>query len=156
MVRAADAHGVQPGGGGVRHHLFPLQNHGQRPRPELPGQGVCQGRHILAVPGQPLGARHMDDEGVVLGTALCLKDLMDRFLVQGVGSQAVNGFRGDGYQPSLPQNIRRCGDLIFNDLLLTLGIPQVKISCVHPFRLTYSIRVAPVLYASCPCLSLSA
>ena len=146
MIRAADANGVQSGSGGVRHHLFPLQDHGQRAGPELPGQRVRQRRHILAVPGQPLGTRHMDDEGVVLRTALGLENLMNRSLVQRVGAQTVNRLRGDGYQSSLPQNIRRRRDLILDDLLLALGIPQVKISRMHPIRLTYLSPGRPGLF----------
>ena len=144
MVRAPDTHGVQSRCGGIRHDGLPLQDHGQRTGPEFPGQRIRQRRHVLTVPGQPLRSRNMDDERVVLRTALGLKDLVDSLCVQCVGTQAVDRFRGNSHQSPLPQDVCRCGDLILDDLLLTLGVPQVKISCMHHF----SPRI--ILYSTPP------
>ena len=144
MVRAADTHGVQSRCGGVRHDGLPLQDHGQRTGPEFPGQRIRQRRHVLTVPGQPLGSRNMDDERVVLRTALGLEDLVNSLCVQCISTQTVDRFRGNSHQSPLPQDVCRCGDLILDDLLLTLGVPQVKISCMHHF----SPRI--ILYSTPP------
>ena len=101
MVRAPDTHGVQSRRGGIRHDGLPLQDHGQRTGPEFPGQRIRQRRHVLTVPGQPLRSRNMDDERVVLRTALGLKDLVDSLCVQCVGTQAVDRFRGNSHQSPL-------------------------------------------------------
>ena len=144
MVRTADAHGVQSRRGGVRHDGFPFQDHGQRTGPEFPGQRIRQRWHVLAVPGQPLRSRNMDDERVVLRTALGLEDLVNSLCVQCISAQTVDRFRGNSHQSPLPQDVCRCGDLILDDLLLTLGVPQVKISCMHYF----SPRI--ILYSTPP------
>ena len=75
----------------------------------------------------------MEDQRVVLRTALCLKDPVYRIGVQAVGAKAIDRFRGDGYKATLPQDLRGSGDLIFNGFLLALGIPQVIIDRVHNF-----------------------
>ena len=49
----------------------------------------------------------MQDQGIVLGTALGLKDLSNGFFVQTVGAQTVDGFRGDGHQTAAFDNFRR-------------------------------------------------
>ena len=131
VVGAAHRHRVQPGGGLVRDDGPPLQDHSQGAGPEFPGQHIGQGRHVGAVAGQPLGAGHMDDEGIVLGPALGLKDPLHRGAVQSVGPQAVHRLRGDAHQAAVLQDLGRCADLVLNLLLLTLGVPQVKISCLH-------------------------
>ena len=131
VVGAAHRHRVQPGGGLIGDDGPPLQDHGQRAGPELPRQHIGQGRHVGTVPGQPLGAGDMDDEGIVLGPALGLEDPLHRGAVQGVGPQAVHRLRGDAHQAAVPQDLGRCGDLVLDLLLLALGVPQVKISCLH-------------------------
>ena len=62
------------------------------------GQGVCL-----------LGAGNMDDEGIVLGPALGLKDPLHRGAVQSVGPQAVHRLRGDAQQAAPAENLRRLG-----------------------------------------------
>ena len=42
--------------------------------------------------------RHMEDQGIVLGTALGLEDLQHGVFVQTVGTETVDGFGRNGYQ----------------------------------------------------------
>ena len=55
------------------------------------------------------GLCHMKDQGIVLWTSLCLKDLNNRLLVQPIGAQAVNRFRGNGHQAAPADDV--CGGL---------------------------------------------
>ena len=71
------------------------QDYSERAGPEFPGQHIGRGRNLLAVTGQPLGARQMEDQGVVLRTALCLEDPLHCCLIQTVGGKAVNRLRGN-------------------------------------------------------------
>ena len=131
MVGAADCHRVQTGCDHIGHLALALEDHGQGAGPELAGQNVGQRRHIGTVTGQPLGARQMEDQGVVLRTALCLEDPLHCCLIQTVGGKAVNRLRGNTHQTAFPQDLC-CGiDLIPYFFLLTLDIPQVIINRLH-------------------------
>ena len=110
MIRAADAHGVQPAGGAQGHAVPPGQDHGQRPRPEFLRQRVGRLRHIHAAALQPPGVRNVQDQGVVLRATLGLEDAAHRVLVQAVGSQTVHRLRGDPQQAAPPQYGRRLRD----------------------------------------------
>ena len=56
-----------------------------------------------------LRAADVENQGVVLGTALGLKDLGNGLFVQAIGPQTINRFRGDGHQLPLLNQIRRNG-----------------------------------------------
>ena len=45
--------------------------------------------------------RHMEDQGVILGTALCRKDSGNGVFIQAVGPQTVNRLRGNRHQLAL-------------------------------------------------------
>ena len=53
--------------------------------------------------------RHMENQGVILGTALGLKDSGNGVFIQAVGTQAVNRFRGNGHQAAVFDDFRRNG-----------------------------------------------
>ncbi len=58
----------------------------------------------MAVPGQPRGVGDVEDQGVVLRTALGLENMPYRFRVEAVGPQAVDRFRGDAQQAAVPED----------------------------------------------------
>ena len=135
VIGAADAHGVQPRRGLVGHRRLALQNHGQGPRPELPGQGIGHRGNVRAVPGQPLGPGDVENQGIVLGPPLHLEDAPDGGGIGPVGPQTVHRLRGDAHQAPLPENFGGGGNLVLNLLLLSLGVPQVVINRLHKSRL---------------------
>ena len=55
----------------------------------------------------------MEDQGIILGTTLGLEYMPHRILIQGVGAQAVDRFRGDAQEPPLPEDLCRFLDFIF-------------------------------------------
>ena len=65
----------------------------------------------------------MEDQGIILGPPLRLKDTADGGAVQTVGPQPVDRLCGKTYQPPLSQNL--CGGryLIPDFLLLALDVP---------------------------------
>ena len=107
MVGAAHAHRFQPAGGAQRHNGTARQDHGQRTGPEPLRQSVGAGRHITAIARQPIGARYMDDERIVLGTALGLKNTAHRLFVQRIRAQTVDRFRGNPQQAAASDDLRR-------------------------------------------------
>ena len=116
VVGAADAYGVQPGGGGFGHELLHRQDHGEGPRPEALRQQQGALRHFPAEVGKLAGVVDVQDQGIVLGPPLCRKDFFDRLRVQPVGPQAVDGFRGNAHQAAPLYNggsgfqiVFRCG-----------------------------------------------
>ena len=54
----------------------------------------------------PLRAVHMQDQGIVLGPALCRKDLGHCLFIQSVGAQTVNRLRGDSHQAAVFDDFR--------------------------------------------------
>ena len=46
----------------------------------------------------------MEDQGIVLRTALCLKNMEDRRLVKGVGAQSIYRFGRDPQQPAVAED----------------------------------------------------
>lgn len=58
----------------------------------------------MAVPGQPGGIGDVEDQGVVLRTALGLKNMPHRFRVEAIGPQAVDRLRGDAQQAAVPED----------------------------------------------------
>ena len=47
---------------------------------------------------------HVEDQGIVLGAALGLKNFQDGVFVQAVGAQAVDRLRGDCHQTAVSNN----------------------------------------------------
>ena len=108
-ARAADRHRVQSRCGTSGHRRAAGQHHGQGTRPEpfrqTPGgfgNGVANLPDILR-----LG--HMENQWVILGTALGLKDFQDGITVQTIGSQPVNRLCGQSHQAAVFENL--CGFL---------------------------------------------
>ena len=106
----ADGHRGKPCRGPFWDTGLYRQHHSQRPRPEAFGQTPgCLG-NIMAVSCQLFCAGDMDDERVVLGTALGEKDFRHRLLIHGVGAQTVDRLRRDGDQAACADDLRRLGD----------------------------------------------
>ena len=95
-------------------------------------QGVGRGGDMLAVALQPCGVGHMDDEGVILGTALGLENAAHRILVQAVGAQAVDRLRGNA-EKAAPTQDRGC---LLNGMVIFF---RMKNGCFHTIRLELSI-----------------
>ena len=113
MVGAADAHGLQPAGGAQGHNAAAGQDHGEGAGPEPFRQRISLRRDIMAIPRQPVRVGDMKDQRVVLGTALCLKDMQHRFFVKGVGAETVHRFGGDAQQAAPPQDGGGVSDGVF-------------------------------------------
>ena len=58
----------------------------------------------MAVQLQPVRTGDMEDQGIVLRTALCLKNMEDRCLVKGVGAQSIYRFGRDPQQSAVAEN----------------------------------------------------
>ena len=56
---------------------------------------------------QSLGVCHMEDQRVILGTALGGKDLADCLRVQSVGTQSVYSFRRNGHKTAIFDDVCR-------------------------------------------------
>ena len=98
MVGAADGNGGQTAGGPLRDGIPGRQHDGQRAGPEgfrqvvgFLGDGMAEQIHLLRT-------GNVQDQRIVLGTALRLKDFDNSGFVQAVGAQAVDGLRGNGHQ----------------------------------------------------------
>ena len=113
MVRAADAHGIQPAGGPQGHAVPPGQDHGQRPRPEPFRQRIGRVRDIHTAAFQPARVRHVQDQRVVLWPSLGLENTAHRVLVEPVGPQPVYRLRGDTQQAAPAKDRRRLRDGVF-------------------------------------------
>ena len=113
MVRAADAHGIQPAGGPQGHAVPPGQDHGQRPRPEPFRQRIGRVRDIHTAAFQPARVRHVQDQRVVLWPSLSLENTAHRVLVEPVGPQPVYRLRGDTQQAAPAKDRRRLRDGVF-------------------------------------------
>ena len=113
MIRAADTHSVQPPGGAQGNHGPAGQDHGQGAGPEFLRQQVGRLRHLPAVALQPAGIRYMENQRVILRTALGLENVQHGILIEGIGPQAVHGLRGDAQQAARAEDLRRPYNLIF-------------------------------------------
>ena len=123
VVRAADADCLQSARRAQRHDGLPGQNHRERPRPEFFCQRIRLRRDIFAVPRKPRTVGHMDDERVILRTALGQKNAQHRVLVQRVRAEAVDRLRRDRQQPAVPDDLRSGLNILF------CGV--TKIDCFH-------------------------
>ena len=68
----------------------------------------------------------MENEGVVLGTALGLEDPAHGLGIQSVGSQTVNRLRRDAQQAAVPEDGCCCSNILFGQKLrfhLTASAP---------------------------------
>ena len=133
MIRTAHTHRLKPAGSLQGNNLPPGQDHGQRPRPEPLRQTVGRLRYLPAVPLQPVRPRDVQDQGVVLGAALGLKDPAHRSGVQPVGPQAVHRLGGDAHQAAGAEQVRGGLDVLLGEAL-----------CLHPFPLPISLGRVPV------------
>ena len=143
VVRAAHAHGVQPRRGDIRHDGLAPEDHGEGAGPEAPGQLIGDGGHILTAAAEPLGGGDVEDQGVILGTALGLEDLSHGGGVQAVGAQAVDRLRGEGQKAAGAEDGRRLGHDPLRLVAGAAGVPQVKILCFHCLRLVSSAGKRP-------------
>ena len=81
------------------------EDHRQRAGPEALREQIRLRRHVMAVPLEPRGVRNVDDEGVVLRTALGLKDVPHGLAVEGVRTQTVDRLRRDADEPAAAENV---------------------------------------------------
>ena len=58
----------------------------------------------MAVQLQPVRTGDMEDQRIILRTALCLKNMENCCLVKGVGSQSIYRFGRDPQQPAVAEN----------------------------------------------------
>ena len=58
----------------------------------------------MAVQLQPVHTGDMEDQGIVLRTALCLKNMENRRLVKGIGAQSIYRFGRDPQQSAVAEN----------------------------------------------------
>jgi hypothetical protein len=73
-----------------------VQDQGERTRPKPLHQGLRKVGDVLSVVLDTLGARDVHDQGVVVGSAFELKNLLNRGILVGICTQAINGFGGEG------------------------------------------------------------
>lgn len=125
-----------PPGRAQRHDGLPGQNHRERPRPEFFCQRIRLRRDIFAVPRKPRTVGHMDDERIILRTALGQKNAQHRIFVQRVRAEAIDRLRRDRQQPAVPDDL--CGGL---DILLC-GVFEINCFQVDSFlflRFTFGL-----------------
>ena len=58
----------------------------------------------MAEPLHFLGLGHVEDQRIVLGATLGLKDFQNGVFVQSVGTQAIDRLRGDCHQAAVSNN----------------------------------------------------
>ena len=111
MVRAADADGVEAAGRAERDDGLARQDHRQRARPEAFGEAMGALGNVFAVALEPRGIRDVDDERVVLWTALGLEDVQDGLFVEGVGPESIDRLGRDAEQAAAADDVRCRGDV---------------------------------------------
>jgi len=112
MVGNTDRQAVEPGRGQQRDRavLAARQDQGQRAGPYRGGQPPGALVEIDQAGGL-FDGRHMDDQRVEARPALGGEDRGHRPVVGGVAAQAIDGFGGEGDQPSGPQQLSAGGDI---------------------------------------------
>ena len=108
VVRAPQGHGGKPTGGALRHILPGRQHHGQGAGPEGRRQSISRLWDIVAELLHLAGIPDVQNQRIILRPALGLKNLRHGGFVQAVGSQTVNGLRGNRHQ--LPLTNQRSSD----------------------------------------------
>ena len=71
------------------------------------GHLIDGGRDLCRKGFQLIHRRNVDDERIVLGTALCLKDPQNGVGIQCVGRQTVDRFGGNAHHLALTQQFAR-------------------------------------------------
>ena len=66
----------------------------------------------------------MDDQRIILGTALGLIDLAAGVLVEGIGAEAIDGLGGNPQEPAIANNGSR-------PVILRLRKGRLKQNCFH-------------------------
>ena len=108
MGRHPDGDGGQAGRHFIRDRRFLFTEDRQRSGPEFPDQGKGTLRNDAQ--GIQLGKIvDMYDERIVRGTALGGENGQDGILIQRVGAEAVDRFRGEGDQAAVLQDFRGTG-----------------------------------------------
>ena len=107
VVRAAHPHGGKSRRGSSGNQILGGQNQRQRPGPEGFHQHPGLLGHIVAEVLHLIHSRHMENQRVILGPALCLKYFQHRIGIQTIGAQAIDRLRGNAQQSAVPDNIRR-------------------------------------------------
>ena len=148
VVRAAHPDGFKPAGRAQRHAGLFLQDHRQRSRPEALGEPVCRLRHILAVAREPACIRNVQDEGIILRTALGLENVQHGGLIEAVRTEAVHRLRRDGQKPPAAQNVRR-----LRDALHVLRGAEVKPFCFQCSLFFLKLRCSRAAFPPAPASS---
>ena len=89
----------------ILHIALGGEHHGQGTGPETLRQVVGSLGNVVAEQLNLLRAGDVQDQGVVLGTALGFENLGNSSFVQTVGAQTVDGLRGNGNQSALHDDI---------------------------------------------------
>ena len=100
MVRTAEAHSLPARPDNGRHQFPGPEHNGERPGPETRSQCMSLYRHLPAAALHGARVRDHEGEGLDLGPALYLVDLLHRLLIEAVSRKAVHRLRGDGHQPA--------------------------------------------------------
>ena len=126
------------------------EDHGERTRPEGPGQE--HGPIVETRPGTGfLEAWDMHDEGIERGPSLRLEDARDRLGTVGARTQTVDGFRREGDEPPFAQDPRRLGDVVRRDQKLMPRAParvtgkppsfSANMTVERPSRLSWTLEL---------------
>ena len=113
MGTHAYRHGGQSTGDRFRQRIGLGQHQGERPGPEFfnqHGHGFGNLRRHNGDVGQPFAVRQMHDQRVKGGAFLGLENTGHRGRIEGIGSEAVDGFAGQGDHFAFAQKIHRLRD----------------------------------------------
>ena len=105
--RHTDRNGIKTAGGSVRYDVLFREDHGQRTRPVLFSQFPARLRDLLHDRRKFFHTGNMGDQRVVGRTSFCRVDLLCRFLIQRVGTKAVNGLRRERHETAVFQDLSR-------------------------------------------------
>ena len=109
IVGAADSHRGQTAGGTSGDDFPGGQHDGQRAGPEFFCQIIGLLGDMVTEQLDLLGTGNVQNQRIVLGAALGFEDLCHSIFVQTVGTQAVDGFRGDSNQLAVHDQVSRGG-----------------------------------------------
>lgn len=105
MSRHSNGDRVEPSSDGVECSRAAWQDEGERSRPERVGQALCE-RWNVSRPTlvERVWGMHMNDQGVIRGTAFDREDARDRGGVLGVGCEPVDGLGGNRDEPACAED----------------------------------------------------
>ena len=109
-IRAADSHSREICGGAFGNNVLGRQHHSQRTGPELFCQFIGTFRDAVAEFFHIFCICNVEDQRVILGTALGGKNFGNSLGIQSVSAQTVNSFRGNGHQFAFYQKCRSGAD----------------------------------------------